>query len=71
MLSLMSYEHISRSVSLTFHLVSVSFGYCRDPVSSSSHSGVRGSARVARAFLQSKCNFIAVLKQFLAMYEEI
>ena len=40
-------------------------------VSGSSPSGVQGSGPAARAFLQSKCNFIAVLKQFLVMYEEI
>ena len=40
-------------------------------VSGSSPSGVQGSALAARAFLQLKCNFIAVLMQFLVIYEEI
>ena len=34
-------------------------------------SGVSRSDSSPRAFLQSICNFIAVLKQFLVMHEEI
>ena len=36
-----------------------------------SPSGVRGSAPVVSSFLQTKCKFIDVLKQFLVMYENI